>query len=106
MIFCANQFKYTQSVSLILNNESLSHVKITKFLGVTIDENRTWKYHIDELATKISKNVGIINRLKYYLLSRILLTLYNSLVLPYLNYSILTWGSFSSKCNNLLILQK
>ena len=106
MIFCANQFKYTQSVPLILNNESLSQVKITKFLGVTIDENLTWKYHIDELATKISKNIGIINRLKYYLPSRILLTLYNSLVLPYLNYSILTWGSFSSKCNKLLILQK
>ena len=106
MIFCANQFKYTQSVPLILNNENLSQVKITKFLGVTIDENLTWKYHIDELATKISKNIGIINRLKYYLPSRILLTLYNSLVLPYLNYSILTWGSFSSKCNKLLILQK
>ena len=41
MIFCANQFKYTQSVPLILNNESLSQVKITKFLGVTIDENLT-----------------------------------------------------------------
>ena len=62
MIFCANQFKYTQSVPLILNNESLSQVKITKFLGVTIDENLSWKYHIDELATKISKNIGIINR--------------------------------------------
>ena len=104
MIFCANQFKYTQSVPLILNNESLSQVKITKFLGVTIDENLTWKYHIDELATKISMNIGINNRLKYYLPNRILLTLYNSLVLPYLNYSILTWCNFSSKGNKLLIL--
>ena len=46
-----------------------------------------------------------MNRLKIYLPNSILLTLYNSLVLPYLNYSILTWGS-SSKCNKLLILQK
>ena len=66
MIFCANQFKYTQSVPLILNNESLSQAKIIQFLGVTIDENLIWKYHIDELATTISKNIGIINRLKYY----------------------------------------
>ena len=47
-----------------------------------------------------------MNRLKFYLPSRILLTLYNSLVLPYLNYSILTWGSVSSKCSKLLTLQK
>ena len=36
----------------------------------------------------------------------ILLTLYNSLVLPYLNYSILTWGGSMSQCNKLLTLQK
>ena len=41
MIFCANQFKYTQSVPLILNNESLSQVKITKLLGVTVVISRS-----------------------------------------------------------------
>ena len=55
---------------------------------------------------KISKNIGIMNRLKYFLPSNILLTLYNSFVLPYLNYSILTWGSPTPKCKRLLTLQK
>ena len=47
-----------------------------------------------------------MNCLKHVLPSSILLTLYNSLVLPYLNYSILTWGSPTPKCNKLLTLQK
>ena len=94
------------ALTLILNNSRLSQVKVTKFLGVIIDENLTWKNHIDELATKISKNIGIMNRLKHYLPSKILLTLYNSFVSPYLNYSILTWGNSPTKCNKLLILQK
>ena len=84
----------------------LKQVKTTKFLGVTIDKNLTWKSHTDEIATKISKNIGIMNRLKHYLSSKILLILYNSFVLPYLYYLILTWGSLPSKCNKLLILQK
>ena len=53
--------------------------------------------------SKISKNVGIMNRLKFCIPSNILLTLYNSFVLPYLNYmySIITWGGGSTAyCNS------
>ena len=56
---------------------------------------------------KISKNVGVMHRLKLVLPTNILLTLYNSLILPYLNYAILNWGSSTaSQCNKLLLLQK
>ena len=51
IIFCAYQFKYTQSVPLILNNARLSQVIKTRFLGITIDEKLSWKNHIDEVAT-------------------------------------------------------
>ena len=106
IIFCASQYKYIQSVPIILNDTNLDQAKGTKFLGIYIDENLTWKKHIDIITAKISKNIGVMNRLKYFLPSSILLTLYNSFVLPYLNYSILTWGSPTPKCNRLLTLQK
>ena len=48
-----------------------------------------------------------MNRLKFCIPSNILLTLYNSFLLPYLNYSIITWGGGSTAyCNILLIIQK
>ena len=72
IIVCAYQFKYTQSVPLILNNAMLSQVK-QKTLGTTINENLSWKNHIDEVATKISKNIGIMNRSKNNLPNSILL---------------------------------
>jgi hypothetical protein len=34
-----------------------------KYLGVIIDISLTWKYHIDNIASKISKSIGIITRL-------------------------------------------
>ena len=32
----------------------------TKFLGVFIDENLSWKQHIEILSSKISKSIGIL----------------------------------------------
>ena len=42
---------------------------------------------------KISRNIGIMGRVKYYLSSKALLLLYNALVLPHLNYCAVIWGS-------------
>ena len=79
----------------------------TKFLGVLIDENSTWKDHIDAISKTMSRNIGIINKLKHFVPKRILLSLYYTLVMPYLNYGILAWGnSCKTYLNKLLKLQK
>ena len=44
-----------------------------------------------------------MSRLKHFIPSDTLLTLYNSLILPYMNYGILAWGT---KSNRLFKLQK
>ena len=77
---------------IILDNTKLDRVTKTKFLGVIIDENLTWKNHIDGITKTISRNIGMINKLKFFVPERILRTLYCTLVLPYINYGILIWG--------------
>ena len=47
-----------------------------KYLGVLIDKNLSWKYHIDAIATKISKKFGLIAKLRHYVPRRILLNFY------------------------------
>ena len=80
------------NVDIILDKTKLKRVDKTKFLGVTIDENLSWKNHIDGITKTISRNIGMINKLKFIIPERILHTLYCTLVLPYINYSILIWG--------------
>ena len=72
------------NTSVILDGTELAHVKTTEFLGLTIDENLTWKYHIDNI-TKISCNTDVMNKLKQFVPERILYSLYCSLILPYIN---------------------
>lgn len=83
----------SNAVHVKLDNTILERVQNTKFLGVTIDENLTWKIHIDNISKNISKGVGIINRLKHFVPERIMYSLYCTLVLPYINYGILAWGN-------------
>ena len=47
-------------ISLKLSQE------FVKYLGVIIDSNLTCKYHIDNIAYKISKTIGIIARLRHF----------------------------------------
>ena len=66
----------------VLDNASLERVNKTKFLGIIIDENLTWKYHVDSLTKTLPRNCFVLNRLKHYIPERILLTLYCTLILP------------------------
>ena len=66
-----------------------------------------WKYHIDYVASKISRTIGIIARLRHFIPLSTLLTIYRSLVAPYLTYGIIAWGQ-AAKSNlcKILLLQK
>ena len=63
-----------------------------RYLGVTFDSNLTWKNHINELCSKLSKTVGVISKLRYNVYVDILTMLYYSLIYPFLIYGVQVWG--------------
>ena len=72
-----------------------------------IDDCLTWKNHIDCVSKTISRNIGVMNKLKHFVPTGILHVLYCTLVLPYLNYGILIWGdTFKSYLDKLIKLQE
>ena len=87
--------------------ESKIYIDYIKYLGVLIDQNLSWKYHIDSIVTKISKNVGLIAKLRHSVPRPILLNIYKSLIHPYLTYGLAAWGqACRTYLNKNLILQK
>ena len=86
---------------------SLERKEYLKYLGVLFDEHLTWKHHIDYVASKISKTVGIIARLRHFVPFQVVTSIYRSLILPYLSYGITIWGNTSQIfLKKLLVLQK
>ena len=49
---------------LSIGSESIKRVSSTKTLGVVVDECITWKDHIDKVAKKAAKGIGILRRSK------------------------------------------
>ena len=80
-------------LSLTLNNVKIETPKVTKYLGILIDDKLTFKSHIHHLESKLSRSVGIIARLKYFLPSSALINLYFALIHSHLLYGLPVWAS-------------
>jgi hypothetical protein len=89
--------------SLRLNGIDIERVDNFNFLGVTLDENMNWHSHVNKVAMKLSRGLGILYKLRHIFPLYILRTLYNSLTLPHLTYGILAWGKNTKR---LFQLQK
>ena len=85
--------KAQQHFNVILDDEVSDKVKYTKC--VLIDENLTWKCHIDCVSKTLLRNIGVMNKLKHFIPGRISYTFYCTFILPYVNYGILIWGNTS-----------
>ena len=80
-------------LSLTLNNVNIETPKVTKYLGILIDDNLSFKSHIHYLEPKLSRSVGVISRLRYFLPSSALINLYYSLIHSHLLYGLPVWAS-------------
>lgn len=95
-----------KDISFAPNNLTINGTYIEKeenfnYLGTLINEHLSWKPHCDMLANKISKTIGVLNRLKRYTPTNILRTLYCSMVQSHFNYTILAWGNECSRLEKL-----
>ena len=43
-----------------MDNIAIERENVTKLLGTLIDENLSWKQHINDVSTKILKSIDII----------------------------------------------
>ena len=95
------------SCKIHCNNQEIERVVNFNFLGIFLNENLSWKQHINAIANKLSKTIGIMKLMKKYVANNTLKLLYNSLFLPYINYGILSWGSsYETDINRIIKLQK
>ena len=108
------KFKYSGTFALQIAQQFLSfggkplqQSNVTKFLGVYIDDHLTWKHHISYVCKQIAKSIGIIFRSRFFLSSTTKLTLYYTLIYPYIVYCNCAWSStYVSNLNRIYYLQK
>ena len=96
-----------QSIKVVINNAVIKEKDEVKYLGVLIDKSLKFTSHIKGVVNTISRNIGIISRIRYCIDNKTTYLLYNSMILPYINYCCLIWGiNYESQLQRLIILQK
>ena len=93
--------------NLLIEDIHIKREHVTKFLGVFIDENLSWKQHIEILSSKISKSIGIVYKPRDVLSKQPVKQLYFSFIQTYVSYANITRASTSkSKLGRLYRCQK
>ena len=92
--------------SLSMNKVNIKRSDCIKYLGVLLDEQLSWKNHVQKLNNNLSKICGLIFKLRHYvpLITRKLIyySMFHSVIL----YSLINWGrTTNSYLHQLAVLQ-
>ena len=82
----------------------IERVQTFNLLGIMLNETLSWKSHIAMVSNKISKVIEILYIIRYVFPEYVSFTLFNSLIVSYINYGLLLWGVVD--CHKLQSLQK
>ena len=107
IIFKSSNKKCDTEINIQLNHNTIQQVTHVKFLGVIIDQNLTWKNHINSVLKNIIKATALIAKLRHFTNRNTLKLIYYALVYPFLTYGNLTWGNtYPTRLQKLLNVQK
>ena len=81
------------SVQVSVGDSKLQKQDCVKYLGVSIDKDLSWKTHIEQIRAQCMAKLAAIRRAGSYLPCHVRKLLYQSFVLPHLDYCSVVWNS-------------
>lgn len=96
-----------KDMQISIGHSVLKRAKTVKYLGVLIDEDLKFKSHVNKVSGLCSRNIGVVCRSKHLLTKKLLVLLYNALILPHLTYCCVIWGcNYDSVIKPVITAQK
>jgi DNA mismatch repair ATPase MutS len=85
VIFRTNSKPLVKDLNIKIGNEVIERKSVIKFLGVYIDEKLEWHDHINYIKNKLNSSLYALRKVKNILKTNHLITLYYSLIYPYID---------------------
>ena len=90
------------NLNLKIENSPILRASSHKFLGIFIDETLKFDVHVNQLCSKISRNLGLIRRIKSFVPKNVVRQLHFSLIFSHITYGITSYGFASANCTKRL----
>ena len=85
----------------------ICHKDSIRYLGVFLDSQLSWRFHIEHIVQKISRAIGIIAKLRHFVPRQTMFNIYKALITPHINFGICIWGNAAkTQLKRVLVLQK
>ena len=91
-------------LDLSLNDNQIEHVKASSYLGITIDQNLNFNIQTNNICNKANRALVALKRRAPFLPIDTSALMFNTMVLPHLDYCCTIWGTTSD--TNIGKLQK
>ena len=105
-IFHAHNKSHSCYDSFSFDGSEIFKSPFTKYLGLIIDENLSWRHHINDLCKRLLKYIGIFYQIRNTLPTETAIQIYYSFIYSQLSYAIEIYGTASTTfLNPLQILQ-
>jgi len=92
------------NIPIHLRNVRIAPCDHTKLLGVVVDNNLNFHRHVDHITSKLSRSIGVLNRISNLMPNNVIRKLYFSMLYPYLNYCVTAFGN--SNMRNIKKLER
>ena len=79
-------------LNLTINGQKIEEKTSAKYLGILFDNKLTWKPQIEQISKKIIKNNALLAKLRHFIPSDKLKTIYNALIQPHIDYVVFSHG--------------
>ncbi len=92
------------TLNIKVQGEQLENVTSEKLLGVIVDQNLSWKGHVDKVHKTVSMLLAKFRRIKPFLPTDARIRYVQAFIFPHLDYCSTVWGS--AQLDRLYKLQK
>ena len=103
IIFKSKHKKFEGDLKIKLCGKRLYPTESVKYLGVKIDANLSWQYHVNDLSIKLNRANALLFKMRKYVSLKILTSIYFAIFDSYLSYCCLVWNYIFKKFLELLI---
>jgi hypothetical protein len=105
IIFRDPRKKILYDMKIKIDGKKLTPCSSVKYLGIYIDEHLNWNTHLAELKPKLSRAVGMLSKLRYFVNKETLRMVYFGIFSSIFSYGAQIWGQHNSVSKKLQVLQ-
>ena len=97
IIFRHKMKVFNYKLKIKINGKQLYESQSVKYLGILIDSHLKWDHHVDSLAPKLSRAVGMLSKLRHFLDKNTLRSVYFAVFSSIMSYGSIIWGNNQNK---------